>query len=313
MQTLLVWLKKLDHAVSVTTRTICIVALAAIFVMFLLNVFVRFVPVYNFTQTDDWIQLCLVWMIFLGAQELVRTRSHFVVDVLTERMAGTQTGRFVRILVCLIECVTYAVLVRDCLGDARAGLHAVHPVASDALGLCRGSGERLFYDGLRDPRPDSFGAKLRARARGHRSTGKRILTKMTRSFWIFEAFLAVAGVLAGLIFHCIFKFYVNPQMQDINWTWMGFITVAMVIAGFPAWLAAKKTSWLRLTVLTNVFNFVLLALVPLWYIAFGSDGMEKTLAWYFSAAWALSGVLPAIFACAAFGTTGRCVFTGGRN
>lgn len=70
MQTLLVWLKKLDHAVSVTTRTICIVALAAIFVMFLLNVFVRFVPVYNFTQTDDWIQLCLVWMIFLGAQEL---------------------------------------------------------------------------------------------------------------------------------------------------------------------------------------------------------------------------------------------------
>lgn len=109
---------------------------------------------------------------------------------------------------------------------------------------------------------------------------------MTRSFWIFEAFLAVAGVLAGLIFHCIFKFYVNPQMQDINWTWMGFITVTMVIAGFPAWLVAKKTSWLRLTVFTNVFNFVLLALVPLWYIAFGSDGMEKTLAWYFSAAWA---------------------------
>lgn len=137
---------------------------------------------------------------------------------------------------------------------------------------------------------------------------------MTRSFWIFEAFLAVAGVLAGLIFHCIFKFYVNPQMQDINWTWMGFITVTMVIAGFPAWLVAKKTSWLRLTVLTNVFNFVLLALVPLWYIAFGIDGMEKTLAWYFSAAWALSGVLPAIFACAAFGTTvGRGVFTGGRN
>ena len=51
---------------------------------------------------------------------------------------------------------------------------------------------------------------------------------MMRSFWTFEAFLAVAGVLAGLIFHCIFKFYVNPQMQDINWTWMGFITVAML-------------------------------------------------------------------------------------
>ena len=51
---------------------------------------------------------------------------------------------------------------------------------------------------------------------------------MTRSFWIFEVFLAVAGVLAGLIFHCIFMFYVNPQMLDINWTWMGFITVTML-------------------------------------------------------------------------------------
>ena len=103
---------------------------------------------------------------------------------------------------------------------------------------------------------------------------------MTRSFWIFEAFLAVAGDLAGLIFHYIFKNYVNPQMQEINWTWMGLISATMVIAGFPAWLVAKKTSWLRLTVLTNVFNFVLLALVPLWNIAFGRDGMEETHDWY---------------------------------
>lgn len=103
-------LKKFDHWVGMTARGIASAALAAIFVMFLLNVFVRFVPVYNFTQTDDWIQICLIWMIFLGAQELVRTRSHFVVDVLTERLSGTDAGRAARVAVTLIELVMYAVI-----------------------------------------------------------------------------------------------------------------------------------------------------------------------------------------------------------
>ena len=48
-------LKAADRCVSVTARTVSTLALAGIFVMFIANVFVRFVPVYNFTQTDDWI------------------------------------------------------------------------------------------------------------------------------------------------------------------------------------------------------------------------------------------------------------------
>lgn len=102
-------LLKLDALVSKVARALCVFSLAAIVVMFLLNVFVRFVPIYNFTQTDDWIQLFLVWMIFLGAQELVRTRNHFVVEVLTERMTG-MTGHVARIIVCVIELITYAVI-----------------------------------------------------------------------------------------------------------------------------------------------------------------------------------------------------------
>lgn len=102
-------LKTADRVVSTVTRAICVAALAAIVIMFLLNIFVRFVPVYNFTQTDDWIQLCLIWMIFLGAQELVRTRNHFVVEVLTERLEGN-LGKACRILVCVIELVTYALI-----------------------------------------------------------------------------------------------------------------------------------------------------------------------------------------------------------
>lgn len=102
-------LKRVDNVVSLVTRSLCVMSLAAIVIMFLLNVFVRFVPVYNFTQTDDWIQIFLVWMIFLGAQELVRTRNHFVVEVLTERMEGL-VGHIARIVVCLIELATYAII-----------------------------------------------------------------------------------------------------------------------------------------------------------------------------------------------------------
>ncbi len=103
-------LKKIDHGVGLAARGLASFCLAAIFVMFIANVFVRFVPVYNFTQTDDWIQICLIWMIFLGAQELVRTRSHFVVDVITERLSGTDLGRFCRVVVCVIELTMYAVI-----------------------------------------------------------------------------------------------------------------------------------------------------------------------------------------------------------
>ncbi|MDO5532021.1 TRAP transporter small permease [Sutterella sp.] len=110
MNAILSLLQMIDGVVSRTARAICIVALMAIFVMFMANVFVRFVPVYNFTQTDDWIQICLIWMIFLAAQELVRTRSHFVVDVLTERLRGTPLGRVCRVIVCVIELVMYAVI-----------------------------------------------------------------------------------------------------------------------------------------------------------------------------------------------------------
>ena len=98
-----------DRWISRFAKTVSTVCLAAIVVMFLLNVFVRFVPIYNFTQTDDWIQICLIWMIFLGAQELVRTRNHFVVEVLTERLTG-RLAQLCRILVCLIELTTYAII-----------------------------------------------------------------------------------------------------------------------------------------------------------------------------------------------------------
>lgn len=101
---------KLDNVFSRLIRVVCTILMAAIFLMFILNVFVRFVPIYNFTQTDEWIQICLIWMIFLGAQELVRTRNHFAVDFLAERVRKGTVRKWLKFIVCLIEVVTYAVI-----------------------------------------------------------------------------------------------------------------------------------------------------------------------------------------------------------
>lgn len=95
---------------SKTVRAVCTFLLAAIFVMFILNVFVRFVPVYNFTQTDDWIQAALIWMIFLGSAELVRTKSHFVVDVAVSKVTHPVLSRAIRTLVIAIELTTHLVV-----------------------------------------------------------------------------------------------------------------------------------------------------------------------------------------------------------
>ena len=103
-------LNTLDKGFSKAVRFACTILMAMIFIMFILNVFVRFVPVYNFTQTDDWIQICLIWMIFLGAQELVRTRNHFVVDFLADRISNLTIKRVLRVIVCLIELTTYVVI-----------------------------------------------------------------------------------------------------------------------------------------------------------------------------------------------------------
>lgn len=110
MRSISLFLGRLDKYVSMTAKIISVFSLVMIFTLFILNVFVGFVPIYNFTQTDDWIQIFLVWMIFPGAMELVRTRNHFVVDVLTEKLYGTTVAKVCRILVTMIELATYLLI-----------------------------------------------------------------------------------------------------------------------------------------------------------------------------------------------------------
>lgn len=107
MNAVLQILDLIDHLISRTVRLFCTVCMALIFVIFLANIFVRFVPIYNFTTTDEWTQLFLVWTIFFGAQELVRTKSHFVVDIITDKLQGTPLGRLFEIISAFISIILF--------------------------------------------------------------------------------------------------------------------------------------------------------------------------------------------------------------
>ena len=56
MRSISLFLGRLDKYVSMIAKIICVFSLVMIFTLFILNVFVRFVPIYNFTQTDDVIR-----------------------------------------------------------------------------------------------------------------------------------------------------------------------------------------------------------------------------------------------------------------
>lgn len=114
------FLNKLSEGIGAVCRYGAAVCLMIVFVLFLFKIFTHFsfIP-WNPTWVDEIVMFFLVWMIFLGATELVRAGGHFMVDILVDKMHGTLAGRICRLLSMVIMLITYAVIfyfgVRLCL------------------------------------------------------------------------------------------------------------------------------------------------------------------------------------------------------
>lgn len=103
-------LKKMDSTLASVLRCICIFSLAGVFIMYIANVVIRFLPFINFTATDEVAEMLMGWLIFFGAAELVREGKHFIVDLFVQKVDGTLIGKIFKILVFLISIVFVAVL-----------------------------------------------------------------------------------------------------------------------------------------------------------------------------------------------------------
>jgi len=68
-------------------------------------VFVRFVPISSMGWADEIIEFGFAWMVFLGTAALWRMRSHFRVEMVSERLAGKKLGRMLEIFLSLLALV----------------------------------------------------------------------------------------------------------------------------------------------------------------------------------------------------------------
>ena len=96
---------KIDGALEIMLRWGSSFCLIALLIIISAVVFVRFVPVTSMGWTDEVIEFAFAWMVFLCAAGLWRQKAHFRVEVVTDWLGGSKTGRVLKILLSIISLV----------------------------------------------------------------------------------------------------------------------------------------------------------------------------------------------------------------
>jgi TRAP-type C4-dicarboxylate transport system permease small subunit len=98
-------LKKVDKGLEILLRWGSIICLVGLLSLVSAVVFVRFVPITSLGWSDEIIEFAFAWMVFLCAAALWRQRAHFSVDVVTDRLRGSKTGRILKIFLSFFSLV----------------------------------------------------------------------------------------------------------------------------------------------------------------------------------------------------------------
>lgn len=104
-------LKKADNILGLALRIICTGSMIGIFLLYIANVIIRFIPVVNFTATDEIVEMLTGWVIFFGAAALQRERNHFSLDFVKKKYEDRAAGKLINIFVYLISMIFILVLV----------------------------------------------------------------------------------------------------------------------------------------------------------------------------------------------------------
>jgi TRAP-type C4-dicarboxylate transport system permease small subunit len=84
--------------------------LVGLFLLIGAGVFVRFVPIASMGWADEIIELGFAWMVFFGSTVLWRERSHFNVDLIPGRLAGSKAGYILEIFLCFLSLLFFVIL-----------------------------------------------------------------------------------------------------------------------------------------------------------------------------------------------------------
>ncbi len=101
---------KVEQRFALMLKWGSVTCLMGLFLLIGAGVFVRFVPIASMGWADEIIELGFAWMVFFGSTVLWRERSHFSVDLIPGRLAGSRAGCILEIFLGFL-CLLFFVIL----------------------------------------------------------------------------------------------------------------------------------------------------------------------------------------------------------
>lgn len=101
---------KVEQRFALMLKWGSVTCLMGLFLLIGAGVFVRFVPIASMGWADEIIELGFAWMVFFGSTVLWRERSHFSVDLIPGRLAGSKAGCMLEIFLGFL-CLLFFVIL----------------------------------------------------------------------------------------------------------------------------------------------------------------------------------------------------------
>jgi TRAP-type C4-dicarboxylate transport system permease small subunit len=103
-------LKKIDAAVGMILKGLCIACMAILSLVLSGVVLVRFFPVAKLSWSDEVIEWTFAWMVFMGAAALWREKAHFCVDALSCKLEKHFAGNYLTLFIEIISLIFFLAL-----------------------------------------------------------------------------------------------------------------------------------------------------------------------------------------------------------
>ncbi len=104
------FLKKLDEILGAVLKVVVVACLGTIAFILLFRVVIRFTPInISLSWTDEVVEWCMAYMIFLTSALIMREGSHFRVDLLQQKFRDTTFIRVLNLCVTIFNAVFFAV------------------------------------------------------------------------------------------------------------------------------------------------------------------------------------------------------------
>ena len=104
------FLKKLDEIVAAILKVVVVSCLGTIAFILMFRVIIRFTPInISLSWTDEVVEWCMAYMIFLTSALIMREGSHFRVDLLQQKFKDTTFIHVLNLCVTIFNAAFFAV------------------------------------------------------------------------------------------------------------------------------------------------------------------------------------------------------------